>query len=91
LDSQSLLDQIASDNPHDLFRKMAKATIADRQDAGALDAVTCDVEARGQPVVLRHLAAMAGLYARTAGGAAADLWCSGASATTASPLPSSSH
>ncbi len=56
--SQSLLDWIA-ENPPDLLRKMSKATIADRENAAALDAVTRDFEARGQPVVLRHLTALA--------------------------------
>ena len=56
--SQSLLDWVA-ENPPDLLRKMAKATIADRDDAVALDAVTRDFEARGQAVMLRHLTALA--------------------------------
>jgi pimeloyl-ACP methyl ester carboxylesterase len=56
--SESLLDWVAA-NPPDLLRKMAKATIADRDDAEALEAVTLDFEARGQPVMLRHLTALA--------------------------------
>jgi pimeloyl-ACP methyl ester carboxylesterase len=56
--SDALLDWVAADPP-DLFPKMARASIADRDDAGMVDVVARDFAARGQPVVLRHLRALA--------------------------------
>jgi pimeloyl-ACP methyl ester carboxylesterase len=56
--SDALLDWVAS-APPDLFPKMAKASIADRDNAAMIEVVTRDFESRGQPVVLRHLGALA--------------------------------
>lgn len=55
--SRSLLDWVAA-NPPDLFPKMAKASLARREDAEQIAAVAADFAARGQPVVLRHLTAL---------------------------------
>jgi pimeloyl-ACP methyl ester carboxylesterase len=56
--SDSLLDWVAAD-PRDLFPKMARASIAERDNAEMIDAVSRDFASRGQPVVLRHLRALA--------------------------------
>jgi pimeloyl-ACP methyl ester carboxylesterase len=56
--SDALLEWVAA-APPDLFPKMARASIADRDDPAMVDVVARDFEARGQPVVLRHLRALA--------------------------------
>jgi pimeloyl-ACP methyl ester carboxylesterase len=56
--SDSLLSWVAADPP-DLFPKMARASIHDRDNHGMVDAITQDFALRGQPVVLRHLRALA--------------------------------
>jgi pimeloyl-ACP methyl ester carboxylesterase len=55
--SESLLEWIAA-NPPDLLRKVAKASIVDREDGEMIDLVTRDFAARGQPVLLHHLTAL---------------------------------
>lgn len=54
---ESLLDWVAA-NPPDLFDKMASVSLADPENAEQLALVVGDFEARGQPVVLRHLRAL---------------------------------
>jgi pimeloyl-ACP methyl ester carboxylesterase len=56
--SDALLDWVAA-NPPDLFPKMARASIADRDNRAMIDVVTRDFQSRGQPVLLRHLRALA--------------------------------
>jgi len=55
--ADSLLEWVAG-NPPDLFPKMARISIAARDDTEAAAAVTNDFEARGHPVVHRHLSAL---------------------------------
>ena len=55
--SDSLLEWIAADPP-DLLRKVAKASIADRENAAMIDLAAADLAVRGQPVLLRHLTAL---------------------------------
>jgi pimeloyl-ACP methyl ester carboxylesterase len=55
--SDSLLEWVAA-NPPDLLRKMAKASIVDREDQEMIELVTLDFAARGQPVLLHHLTAL---------------------------------
>ena len=55
--SDSLLEWVAADSP-DLLRKVAKASIVDREDQEMIGLVTRDFAARGQPVLLRHLTAL---------------------------------
>ena len=55
--SDALIDWVAANGP-DLFPKMARASIADRDNATLVETVTRDFEGRGQPVVLRHLQAL---------------------------------
>ena len=55
--SDSLLEWVAA-NPPDLLRKMAKASIVDREDEEMIELVRRDFAARGQPVLLRHLTAL---------------------------------
>jgi pimeloyl-ACP methyl ester carboxylesterase len=54
---RSLLDWVAA-NPPDLFEKMAKASLADPDNREEAALAVRDFEARGQPVVLRHLQAL---------------------------------
>ncbi len=54
---ESLLSWVAS-NPPDLFPKMARASIADREDAAAVAECVGDFEARGWEVVHNHLLAL---------------------------------
>jgi len=56
--SDALLDWVAT-APADLCPKMAKASISDRENAAMIDVISRDFESRGQPVVLRHLRALA--------------------------------
>lgn len=56
--SDSLLSWVAADPP-DLFPKMARASIRARDNRDMVDVITRDFAARGQPVVLRHLRALA--------------------------------
>jgi pimeloyl-ACP methyl ester carboxylesterase len=56
--SDALLHWVA-DAPPDLFPKMARASIADRDNAAMVEVVTRDFEARGPRVALRHLRALA--------------------------------
>jgi len=56
--SASLLDWVAADPP-DLLKKVAKASIADREDREMVELVTRDFAARGQAVLLAHLTALA--------------------------------
>jgi pimeloyl-ACP methyl ester carboxylesterase len=53
----SFLEWVAT-GPPDLFGKMAKTSIAARDDVEAIAACVRDFEARGQAVVHRHLAAL---------------------------------
>lgn len=46
------------DNPPDLFPKMARASIANRDDQSAVAECVRDFDARGQGVLLRHLRAL---------------------------------
>ena len=55
--SGSLLEWVAA-NPPDLLPKVAKASIADRENADMIDFVTRDFAVRGQPVMLAHLTAL---------------------------------
>jgi pimeloyl-ACP methyl ester carboxylesterase len=55
--SDSLLQWIAA-NPPDLLAKVAKASIAAREDQEMVALVARDFAARGQPVLLRHLTAL---------------------------------
>ncbi len=55
--SDSLLEWVAADPP-DLLRKVAKASIVDREDREMIELVTRDFAARGRPVLLRHLTAL---------------------------------
>ncbi len=55
--SDSLLEWVAADPP-DLLRKVAKASIVDREDRDMIELVARDFAARGQPVLLRHLIAL---------------------------------
>ena len=55
--SDSFLDWVAQ-GPPDLFPKMARTSIADRDDPGQLAGAVRDFEARGAAVVHRHLAAL---------------------------------
>jgi pimeloyl-ACP methyl ester carboxylesterase len=55
--SDSLLEWIAADAPG-VLRKVAKASIAARDDASMIDIVSRDFASRGQPVLLRHLQAL---------------------------------
>jgi pimeloyl-ACP methyl ester carboxylesterase len=55
--SESLLEWIAA-NPPDLLEKVAKASIADRDDREMVALVARDFATRGQPVLLRHLTAL---------------------------------
>ena len=55
--SDSLLQWIAADPP-DLLAKLAKASIAAREDEEMVALAARDFESRGQPVLLRHLTAL---------------------------------
>jgi pimeloyl-ACP methyl ester carboxylesterase len=55
--SDSLLAWVTA-APDDLFPKMAKASIAERDNPSLITMITEDFAARGQPVVLRHLQAL---------------------------------
>jgi pimeloyl-ACP methyl ester carboxylesterase len=55
--SDSLLAWVTA-APDDLFPKMAKASIAERDNPSLIMMITEDFAARGQPVVLRHLQAL---------------------------------
>ena len=55
--SDSLLEWVAADPP-DLLRKVAKASIVDRDDRDMIELAARDFAARGQPVLLRHLTAL---------------------------------
>jgi pimeloyl-ACP methyl ester carboxylesterase len=55
--SDSLLEWIAA-NPPDLLAKVAKMSIAARDDEAMVDLVRSDFASRGQPVLLRHLTAL---------------------------------
>jgi pimeloyl-ACP methyl ester carboxylesterase len=61
--SDALLEWVAS-NPPDLLPKMARASVADRDDPEMIDLVTRDFARRGQPVILRHLSALAAYRAQ---------------------------
>lgn len=55
--ADSLLDWIEADPPG-LLEKVARASIAAREDAQMVDLVARDFASRGQPVLLRHLRAL---------------------------------
>jgi pimeloyl-ACP methyl ester carboxylesterase len=55
--SDSLLEWVAA-NPPDLLPKVARASIAAREDRDLVELVTRDFASRGQPVLLRHLTAL---------------------------------
>jgi pimeloyl-ACP methyl ester carboxylesterase len=55
----ALLDRVAAASP-ELLREVAKGSLADPENEAMVDAVTRDFEARGQPVLLGHLRALAG-------------------------------
>jgi pimeloyl-ACP methyl ester carboxylesterase len=55
--SDSVLEWVAA-NPPDLLPKVAKLSIADRDDDETIDFVTRDFAVRGQGVMLRHLTAL---------------------------------
>jgi pimeloyl-ACP methyl ester carboxylesterase len=55
--SDSLLEWVAG-NPSDLLRRVAKASIVDREDEEMIELVARDFAARGQPVLLHHLTAL---------------------------------
>lgn len=57
--ADSLLERVSENRP-DLFLKMARTSIADRDDPEAVAAVVRDFEARGHPVVHRHMRALSG-------------------------------
>jgi pimeloyl-ACP methyl ester carboxylesterase len=54
---ESLLEWVAA-NPPDLFEKMARVSLADRENRDQVAVAARDFAARGQPVVLRHLRAL---------------------------------
>jgi pimeloyl-ACP methyl ester carboxylesterase len=54
---ESLLEWVAA-NPPDLFEKMARVSLADRENRDQVALAVRDFETRGQPVVLRHLQAL---------------------------------
>jgi pimeloyl-ACP methyl ester carboxylesterase len=56
--SESLLEWIAA-NPPDLLSKMAKLSVEDGADEQLIELVHRDFAARGQPVLYRHLLALA--------------------------------
>ena len=56
--SDSLLKWVDG-NPPDLLPKVARASVADRDDTEIIEFVTRDLESRGQPVLLSHLTALA--------------------------------
>ncbi len=55
--SDALLDWVRA-APDDLFPKMAKASVADRDNPALIKTITEDFATRGQPVVLHHLHAL---------------------------------
>jgi pimeloyl-ACP methyl ester carboxylesterase len=56
--ADSVLDWVAS-NPPDLFEKMARIGLADRSDERLAAVRLADFTARGQPLLLNHLRALA--------------------------------
>jgi pimeloyl-ACP methyl ester carboxylesterase len=54
----SVITRIAADPP-DLIASMARGVVADPNDAAVVDVVERDFAARGQPVLLRHMRALA--------------------------------
>ena len=56
--ADSVLDWVAS-NPPDLFEKMARIGLADRSDEPLAAVRLADFTARGQPLLLNHLRALA--------------------------------
>jgi pimeloyl-ACP methyl ester carboxylesterase len=54
---ESIMEWIAA-NPSDLLQTMAENTVADRQNHQVVETIVRDFEARGQPVLLRHLQAL---------------------------------
>jgi pimeloyl-ACP methyl ester carboxylesterase len=54
----AVLDRIAADPPG-LLARMARGVVADPADTAVVDTVRRDFERRGQPVLLRHMRALA--------------------------------